>query len=47
MSDRLLAACIGATLYVLQCERATVAAVQGRLIRERRVRGPQLVFHPT
>ena len=38
----LLAACIGATLYVLQGERATVAAVQGRLIRERRVRGPRL-----
>ena len=38
----LLAGCIGATLYVLQCERATVTAVQGRLIRERRVRGLQL-----
>ena len=44
----LLAACIGATLSVLQCERATVAAVQGRLIRERRVRGPKLaaLFQP-
>jgi len=38
----LLAGCIGATLYVLQCERATVTAVQGRLIGERRVRGAQL-----
>ena len=38
----LLASCIGATLYVLQCEHAVVAAVQGRLIRERRVRGPKL-----
>ncbi len=37
----LLAACIGATPDVLQGERATVAAVQGRPIRERRVRGPQ------
>lgn len=37
----LLAACIGATPDVLQGEHATVTAVQGRPIRERRVRGPQ------
>jgi len=44
----LLAAGIGATLDVLQCERATVAAVQGRPIRERQVRGPQraALFQP-
>jgi hypothetical protein len=38
----LLAACIGATLYVLQCECATVTAVQRCLIQANRVRGPKL-----